>query len=185
MAETPASKAEWRRWARQVRAGLDLPSLSEQVVSRLAGWDRLLAARTILTYLAMPDEIDLADLQPLLGNALVVTRTPSSGPLSIHPLGSHLEVHRYGFRQPVEGTSLVAVDSIDVALIPGLVFDRRGIRLGRGKAYFDELLSRLRPDALRVGVAPSAQVVERLPADAHDVRMTHLATEEGLSVVEG
>jgi 5-formyltetrahydrofolate cyclo-ligase len=167
-----------------VRAGLDLPSLSDQVVSRLAGWDRLLAARTVLTYLAMPDEIDLAGLQPLLGNAPVVTRTPSSGPLSIHPLVSHLEVHRYGFRQPVEGTSLVAVDSIDVALIPGLAFDRRGIRLGRGKAYFDELLSRLRPDALRVGVAPWALVVERLPADAHDVRMTHLATEKGLSMVE-
>lgn len=151
----------------------------------MSGWGRLPAAQTVLTYLAMPDEIDLGGLEPLLGNALVVTRTPSSGPLSLHPLSSHLEVHRFGFRQPVEGASPVAVDSVDVALVPGLAFDRRGIRLGRGKAYFDELLSRLRPDALRVGVAPSALVVERLPADSHDVRMTHLATEQGLSVVEG
>lgn len=141
-------------------------------------------AGTVLTYLTMPGEPNLAALPGLLPRlSFVVTRAPTAGALSVHPMDSPLELHPLGFRQPVAEARVVPVEEIDLALVPGLVFDERGTRLGRGKGHFDELLARLRPDALRVGVTPSALVVPSLPEDLHDVPMTHLASEQGVAEV--
>jgi 5-formyltetrahydrofolate cyclo-ligase len=65
--------------------------------------------------------------------------------------------------------------------VPGLAFDRRGHRVGHGLGYYDRLLARLPPDALRIGVVPAALVVTALPADDHDIAMTLLATEHGVT----
>ncbi|NIR35599.1 MAG: 5-formyltetrahydrofolate cyclo-ligase, partial [Actinobacteria bacterium] len=78
------------------------------------------------------------------------------------------------------GAAQVAVGDIDLVLVPGLVFDAGGGRIGRGAAYFDGLLPGLRPGVPVVGVVPSACVVERVPMEPHDVSVTHLATEKGV-----
>jgi phosphomannomutase len=57
------------------------------------------------------------------------------------------------------------------------------VRLGRGRGHFDRFLAAVRPDALVVGVAPAAVVVDALPREAHDRLMTHLATEQGVYAV--
>lgn len=179
MTQTPgrgASKDEWRRWASTVRSRLDLASISEAVVAGLNGWDGL--SGRVLTYMPLPDEIDLGGLAD---RDLYVTRTPpEAGTLTVHALGGPTEVHAFGFTQPVSATSEVDPHDIDVALLPGLAFDRSGVRLGRGSGYFDELLPRLRPGIPLVGVTPRAVVVPRLPRQSHDHLVTHLATEDGV-----
>jgi 5-formyltetrahydrofolate cyclo-ligase len=70
-----------------------------------------------------------------------------------------------------------------VALVPGMLFDRTGGRLGHGAGYYDRLLPGLGPTVPRVGVVPTALVVDALPCEAHDVPMTHLATEAGVRPV--
>lgn len=60
--------------------------------------------------------------------------------------------------------------SLDLAVIPGVGFDRQGGRLGRGEGYFDRFLS----EALRtykIGLAFECQVVEHIPREAHDARV--------------
>lgn len=179
-----ADKTAWRRWARAVRASLDPATVSARVTVRLAEWLPLLAPTTVLTFLPMGDEIDLQPLAAGLPHIRwAITRTPGMGGLTVHLLGGSLERHRFGFLQPVAGAPALDPAEVDVALVPGLAFDRRGGRLGRGAGYFDGLLPSLRPDALRVGVAPAAVVVDRLPVDEHDVPMTHLATEDGVAAI--
>ncbi|MEE9472419.1 MAG: 5-formyltetrahydrofolate cyclo-ligase [Acidimicrobiia bacterium] len=180
-----ASKGAWRRWANDTWARIDLAGLSPQVVGHLAAWEPARSAETILFYLPMPGEIDLSGFSDGVVTArLLVTRTPLDGPLTVHPLSVPLERHRYGFMQPVADAPHADPESIDVALIPGRVFDRRGGRLGRGAAYYDRLLPGLKPGALLVGVCPSVLIADRLPTDEHDVRMTHLATELGVEAVD-
>ncbi len=174
-----ASKEEWRTWARSVRSGLDFQELSQRVVVGLLAWEGLQGV--VLTYHPLADEIDLSPLAESEVE-LVVTRTPDRGPLTVHPYASPTEWHRYGFLQPLADAPQVDPVEIDVALVPGLAFDRTGIRLGRGSGYFDELLTRLEPGVPRVGIVPSALVVDALPEKPHDVAMTHLATEGGVSV---
>jgi 5-formyltetrahydrofolate cyclo-ligase len=70
---------------------------------------------------------------------------------------------------------------IEVAVIPGTVFDRNGHRLGYGMGFYDRFLVRA-PKAIRIGLAFSGQVVERLPTQAHDIHMDIIVTEEGVMV---
>ena len=180
-----ASKEQWRTWAKTVRPTLDTAALSAAIVAGLLRWDRLEVAGTVLLYLPMGDEIDPT---PLLEAGLrcrfAATRTPPrGGDLTVHELGGPLEVHRLGFLQPHRLAPEVSAGEIDVFLVPGLVFDGRGGRLGWGAGYFDRLLVAARTDARLVGIVPSALVVGRLPVTAQDVPMTHLATEAGVTAV--
>jgi 5-formyltetrahydrofolate cyclo-ligase len=142
---------------------------------RPSGW--------IVTYRPLPHELDVSSLEqhPALG-PFALTRTAETGrDLSLHPATSRPERHRWGFDQPAAGSPEVPVQDVAVILVPGLVFDRRGQRLGHGLGYYDRLLARLPPDALRIGVVEAALVVEALPVEPHDIMMTHLATEHGVA----
>ncbi len=63
-----------------------------------------------------------------------------------------------------------------VVLVPALAVDRRGVRLGRGGGFYDRSLSLCRPDARLIAVVRDDEIVEELPSEAHDVRMTHALT---------
>lgn len=172
------TKGEWRRWARSLPPAGERASAA--VVSHLAGWLSVRAPETVLTYLPMPGEVSLAGLPGRLPSIRwLVTRTPPAGPLTVHESGGERELHRFGFEQPAAGTAEVDPAVVEVALVPGLAFDRRGHRLGRGAGYYDELLARLAPAATRVGVTLADRVVAELPWETHDVAMDRLATEEG------
>lgn len=174
-------KGDWREWAKRARAELDWVSVSESIVQNLQRWIVPNDYLTVLVFLPMSHEVNLVPL--LEGDPttrFVATRTPDRGELTVHELGGPLEVHRFGFLQPHSSATLATPDEIDIALLPGLAFDLFGTRLGRGAGYFDRLLSSTREDARRVGVVPADLVVDRLPADIHDIPVEYLATEEGV-----
>ena len=184
MAEPPgpeADKAAWRVWARQRRAEVDFSVIGAEVRRALDRWGEL--AGTVLLYAPLPDEIDLLPLiDEHLSCRFVMTRTPEHGGLTVHTASGVLERHQLGYLQPAADAAAVPPTDIDVFLLPGLAFDRRGTRLGRGAGYFDELLTSARPAALRVGTIPEALIVDRLPVAEHDRSMTHLASERGVFI---
>ena len=63
-----------------------------------------------------------------------------------------------------------------VILVPALAVDRRGTRLGRGAGFYDRTLGHAAPDARLIAVVRDDELVDALPADPHDVRMTHALT---------
>ena len=132
-------------------------------------------AECVLLYHALPDEPRLDSLyeqalsmgkQVLLpvvdGSDLVLKRY--EGPASLRegafhimePTGEPFPVSRYA--------------EIDLAVIPGMAFDRAGHRLGRGKGYYDRLLPRL-PKAYKLGVCFPFQLLDSIPCEEHDVVM--------------
>ncbi len=68
--------------------------------------------------------------------------------------------------------------SIDVVVIPGSVFDRRGGRLGYGGGYYDRFLSRDAPGATRIALAYELQLIETVELQPHDQLMDRLITEQ-------
>jgi 5-formyltetrahydrofolate cyclo-ligase len=69
-----------------------------------------------------------------------------------------------------------AINRAGVILIPALGVDRAGVRLGRGAGFYDRSLPMAAPDALLVAVVYDDELLEALPAEPHDVPMTHALT---------
>ncbi len=176
--EAAGDKSAWREWARAARSDVDFAAVSQRIAAVLAGWGEIGSGVRVLLYAPLPDEPDVTPLASLVSPLL--TRTPEHGPLTIHSFDAPRERHVFGFAQPKAGTPEVHPTEVDVALVPGLAFDRRGVRLGRGGGHYDRLLELLRPDALIVGVTPAALVVDQLPRELHDRPVTHLVTEDGV-----
>lgn len=175
----PADKQAWRRWARARRAELDVGAASAALVAPLRSWLDAQPPTTVLAYRAMPAELSLdAVVAADRRHRWATTRTPTTGPLTLHPWHSPLEEHRLGYLQPVAEAESVPAESIGVVLAPGLVFDRQGNRLGYGKGYYDGLLAGL--DAVAVGVTVEDLIVERLAVDEHDVAMAWLVDARGV-----
>lgn len=190
-------KEQWRLRARVAREetpidhDAHLAALAEFLRSRRTSGS---PGGYVVCYHAIGFELDLSPLmdRPDLG-PFAVTRTPDEGSdLTVHPHGTELERHRYGFDQPMVDAPVVDDAEIAVVLVPGLAFDRSGGRLGRGAGYYDRLLSRLlEPSNLESraqrGLAPlvlvgitGGYIVAELPVERHDVPMTHLCGEFGV-----
>ncbi len=69
------------------------------------------------------------------------------------------------------------IGDVDLVLVPGLAFDPNGNRLGRGKGYYDRLLSQSSSRTALVALAFEEQILERLPVEPHDVKMDYIVTE--------
>ncbi|PQD97302.1 5-formyltetrahydrofolate cyclo-ligase [Mycobacterium sp. EPG1] len=69
-----------------------------------------------------------------------------------------------------------AIADAAVVLVPALAVDRDGARLGRGAGFYDRTLPLADPAAMLVAVVRDEEMVERLPAEPHDVAMTHALT---------
>ncbi len=177
-----ASKAAWRVHARRT-AHIPTPSQIAQVVERLIEFLTPING-VFLFYRAVGPEVPLDGVADALGwPRFAVTRTPDEGPLTVHPAIGPMERHRFGFHQPLADAIELAPHHLSAALVPGMLFDRSGTRLGHGAGYFDELLSTLPPDRPRIGITLAGRIVDRLPVEPHDVPMTHLATESGVTPI--
>lgn len=84
---------------------------------------------------------------------------------------------RLGLQEPQQPwLPAEAVSEAAVVLVPALAVDRAGTRLGRGAGFYDRTLPLAAPTARLVAVVRDAELVDDLPAEPHDVRMTHALT---------
>jgi 5-formyltetrahydrofolate cyclo-ligase len=158
----------------RARAGRD-------AIERLLALPELEECRTLSLYAAVEDEVPVeaatADLWAR-GLRTVFPRVSETG-LKLFEVEDvdALEPGYGGIREPVAGLSEVGPGCVDVFFIPGMLFDRGGRRLGRGRGYYDRLLANARRDALRVGCSYADRVVEGLPTESWDVVMHLVVTE--------
>lgn len=102
--------------------------------------------------------------------------------MTFHEWGAESETIDFGLRQPTAAAPVVPPTEIDVMVIPGLAFDRTGVRLGRGGGFYDRFLA-AHPDIDTVGVVPAVRFVAALPKESHDAAVRWIATEAGVAPV--
>ncbi|MBR0037225.1 MAG: 5-formyltetrahydrofolate cyclo-ligase [Bacteroidales bacterium] len=122
-------------------------SVCRQIV-RMPIWQR---ARKVLLYEALSDEISLREL---------INLAAEEGKTVLMPEPS------------ADAKPLTDLEDIDLAIIPGRAFSSQGARMGRGKGYYDRLLSVL--DCPKIGVAFRCQLFEDLPTDSWDMPMNEV-----------
>ncbi len=83
-------------------------------------------------------------------------------------MSSEIVPGKFKIREPKATCDELALSQFDLVLVPGVAFDRKGGRLGRGKGFYDQLLKEATNSAF-CGVAFDEQVVAGIPSDTHDV----------------
>lgn len=187
MSNLPPTKSALRRQAIEVRRTLAMQEASTSLCKRLATWPIFRESGQILLYHPLDGEISLLPLcREFPDKSWYLPRVISETELAFcrYQPGDPLEKHLFGMLEPPASAERFQADGGDVmVLVPGLMFDRSGHRLGYGKGFYDRFLS-LHPSLLRVGVTPHCLWVEHsLPSEPWDVRMAYVATEEGIFAI--
>lgn len=86
---------------------------------------------------------------------------------------------RFCVLEPVVPETITAPE-IDVIVVPGVAFDRRGHRLGFGGGYYDRFLSTGAAELVKVGLCYDFQLCDMLPEEQHDQRLDYLVTDTEL-----
>lgn len=152
--------------------GSQLVELSLAVVNRLTGHPLFGPARTIMLYCSLPDEVST---ERLIGECatkrIVLPRVtgPDTMELRLYTGPESMAEGAFRIMEPT-GPAFTEYQEIDLAIIPGMAFDRHGHRLGRGRGYYDRFLP-LIPRAYKIGICFPFQLVDSVPTEPTDISM--------------
>ena len=140
-------------------------------------------ADVVLGYSPFGFEIDIT---PLLlrtlasGRRLALPRTYGKGLMQFHYVGSlnELTPGAYGILEPNENAPLYEDTPATLCLVPGILFDRRGLRIGYGGGYYDRFL---RDHAVNtLGIIYRDFLLPAVPGGRYDRHVAAIATERGI-----
>ncbi len=160
---------------------------SQQIAARVLELEPIRRAKTIMGFFSINNEVDLWTLLGLLkdeGKTILLPRVTKARNLEAVEYTSPQKLHKgiYGILEP-EGEAFLSRD-IDVVLVPGLVFDARGYRLGYGAGYYDRYLPVLRKDAFKCGICYEYQVVDDIHPCGADVPVHWIVTDRSELVID-
>ena len=182
-------KREWRAKLAEQRAGVPASTHAAEAAALAEAAAALAGGRTVCAYVPFGGEPgSIALLEGLRVHAVrvllpIVPTTPGPLDWAVYTGADSLAPGRLrGVLEPT-GRRLgpAAIATADRLLLPALAVDHSGVRLGRGAGYYDRSLG-LAGQAEFVAVIRDAELVARLPADRHDVRV-HAALTPGRGLV--
>jgi len=154
-------------------------NICEKVCNHLKEFNQI---QSVGFYAAFRAEVDLIALETKLTKLNVQVYYPKifSEPMRIDFFRrSHAELRARSVELPIfEPETLedeVALTP-DVVIVPGIGFDKRGFRLGYGKGYYDKYLKNF--NGVIIGVAFDFQMLEKIPNEAHDIKLDLIITEK-------
>ena len=190
-ADTPADPSARKQLIREQahanrNAQENKDELSRAIVGRCMQLPEYQRAKTVLFYIDVRSEVrtrnDLANA--LTGGKKIVVPYCVEGELELFHLehNDELAIGMYKILEPRDDLRSVAakkvdVTEIDLIIVPGVAFDRRGGRTGHGKGYYDKMLEHARPDTPLVALAFECQMFDEIPMQEHDVFMDKVVTE--------
>ncbi|HZV36318.1 MAG TPA: 5-formyltetrahydrofolate cyclo-ligase [Verrucomicrobiae bacterium] len=154
---------------------------SAQICSRLEEQELWRKAHSILFYAPVADEPDIWQLvvdSLAAGKDVLLPRFEAEhGHYSaclIRDAVKDVRIGRFGIREPSEKCVTIALNRLDLILVPGIAFDLDRRRLGRGKGFYDRLLAVL--EGPTCGVAFDQQIVSQIPVEPHDMQLNCILT---------
>lgn len=137
------------------------------------------SAKVVGTYYAVGSEVTtelIIKRATILGKKIALPRVEEDK-ITFYELSSTKSLirGRFGILEPQPYEQM---NDIDILIVPGIAFDKKGNRLGYGMGFYDRLLSCKR--TFSIGLAYSFQLLENLPHDKYDKRLNAIASEDGI-----
>lgn len=181
--EFQESKKELRRAAKNRRKGLPVDAISRSVCRNLSASGMFQDVTHVFAFYPKPDEIGpLALIAEHPEKRWHLPRITAPGEMTFYRYrpDDPLERHAYGFMEPpLTAEKAVVPDQAEpvLVLVPGLLFDRSGHRLGYGQGYYDRFFATANRPVWKVGLSAETLLVEQLPVEAWDIPLDAVVTE--------
>lgn len=155
---------------------------SRKILDRLISTGVLQEAQTIACTMSNFPEVETRDLIRYLWKNQKTVVVPKcdvkSKKMYFYAIDSfeQLEVVYAGIEEPVPALSkLVDEAAIDLVIVPGVLFNREGYRIGFGGGYYDRFLSKY--EGKTISLAFDEQVLDEIPVEAHDLPVQMIITD--------
>lgn len=165
------------------QAQKELLRKSEEIKKKLFSMPEFKKSQVVMLYASKNGEVntsEMIDEALRAGKRVALPRTAGQEAIvakEIKTRQEDLEIGAYGICEPKEHNKTLELEEIDLIVVPGVAFDKRNRRLGRGKGYYDRFLKKLPPGKISVGIAFNFQIVNSLPEDSHDVPVSTVITD--------
>ncbi|MFH0827177.1 MAG: 5-formyltetrahydrofolate cyclo-ligase [Candidatus Omnitrophota bacterium] len=130
-------------------------------------------AKTVMFYMAFGGEVETQDMikAAIQLGKIVTVPVCRNNRVTLRPCildeSTQLQRGPYGVGEP-SPQRFVSPHYLDIVIVPGLAFDKKGNRLGRGKGCYDRFLKRLPKKIPTIGLAFDFQILPKIPAKTHD-----------------
>lgn len=140
-------------------------------------------AENILMYHSLPDELSTHRfIEKWCGRKHFYLPRVNGVNLEILPYDrSSLRYGAFHIEEP-QGDDTADISDIELVIVPGVAYDRKGNRVGRGKGYYDRLLEST--SATKIGVAYDFQLVDAIEAEPHDVKVDFIITDKNVITIK-
>lgn len=159
---------------------------SDEIKRKLLGISQFSMAGTILFYLALADEVQtekMIEHSLKLGKRIAVPLIESqNNQILISELKDperELEPGTLGILQPKKNFYRpLKIEQLELVIVPGVAFDKRGNRLGFGKGFYDRFLRKAPERTQSIALAFELQLVDDIRSQLHDVPVDYIITEK-------
>ena len=159
---------------------------SSLIKSNLYSLEEFKKAKNIMFYVSFKNEVSTREtIKELLAKkekTIVVPYVLENYPiLQLSELKNFywLEPKTFGMLEPKElYIREFNYEKLDLVIAPGIVFDKKGHRIGYGHGYYDRFLKILKKDVKKIGLAFELQLVDKIPEERHDVPVDIVVTEK-------
>lgn len=158
---------------------------SKNIFKKLKRTDEFINSKNIMFYVATRNEVQTENM---------IKKSLSMGknifiPIMINDCNNlissllidfdnELEKNNQGILEPKEEFKRIfPPEKLDLIILPGVAFDCKGNRIGRGKGYYDRFLKKVKPSAAKIALAYEIQIVEKIPKDINDISIHKIITE--------
>ena len=152
---------------------------SRMILEKLFRQKEFIKAKIVMFYVAFDGEVNADKMikgAKKLGK-IVTVPVCKRNRITLRPCilddSAGLEKGPYGICQP-STKRFIRPEDLDLVIVPGIAFDKKGKRLGRGKGCYDRFLKRLPKEIPSIGLAFDFQILPNIPAKTHDISVNKI-----------
>ncbi|MCR4880396.1 MAG: 5-formyltetrahydrofolate cyclo-ligase [bacterium] len=173
------TKKELRIWAKAIRKELDMKDISEKILNIFLASSIYRDAQNVCAYYPIETEVQLTPLfQDKTKKYFLPKIAQNENKMDFVEYSEETKINKFNIPEPIGRT--VSPSEIDVIILPALLADSKGFRLGYGGGYYDRFLSENKISATKVIFIPEKLIVPNLPTEVFDVPANLLITEKNI-----
>ena len=166
----------------------EIKEKSQTIADKLFNLPQYKDSNFIFSFISFKDEVNTHTIiqnsikdGKRVGVPITITATKELMVSELINFNKELELGFYNILTPKdEYIRTVSPKLIDLILVPGVAFDRKGFRVGYGGGYYDRFFSNLNKDIFKIGLCYDMQVLPEVPTDSYDIPVDFILTEKEL-----